>query len=124
MANEAIPSVTLTVRAGDVLKYRFQVRDQNPENPELPPVPRDLTGWTVLSQLRTLASSDAVVATWDIAPLDATGVVAMRVDGSVTQSWAALKQLVSDVQLTDPSGDPTTILDIVVLASQDVSREP
>ena len=117
------PSHTIEFVAGDALKFNFQVADRDPANPTLPPVPRDLTGWESLSQVRKTATSDDIEATWVIQPLTSDGMVRMYLSGPTTQHFSALKELVSDVQLTDTNGDPETVLTLVILAAQDVTRE-
>lgn len=117
------PSHTIEFVAGDALKFKFQVTDKDMTNPTLPPVARDLTGWSALSQIRRTPTSDTVEATWTIAELSTDGIVSMYLPGPDTQSFAAIKTLVSDVQLTDTNGDPETVLTLVIQAAQDVSRE-
>lgn len=117
------PSHTIEFVAGDALKFKFQVADKDMTNPLLPPVARDLTGWTALSQVRKTPTSDNIEATWTIDELGSDGMVSMYLSGPETQPFAALKELVSDVQLTDTAGDPETVLTLVIQAAQDVTRE-
>jgi hypothetical protein len=117
------PTHTIDFTGGDALKFAFQIKDKDLDDPEAPPVPRDLTGWTSLAQVRQTATSDEILATWAILPLDATGIVHMKLTGDLTQPLIPLKTVVSDVQLTDPSGDPETVLRITLNVAQDISRE-
>lgn len=119
-----IPPVhTLVFVGGDAVHFRFQVQDLDADNPENPPVTRDLTGYTARAQVRQSATSETIVATWTITtPLGSDGIVRMYLSGEETQPMAAIKQLVSDVELTDPNGDPETMLSLVLQVSQDVTR--
>jgi hypothetical protein len=116
------PVHTIVFVAGDALKFRFQITDKDPLNPTLPPTPRNLTGWEALSQVRKTPTSSGIEATWTIAPLNNDGVVNMYLSGPETQSFAS-QNLISDVQLTDPVGDPITVLTLQIQAAQDVTRE-
>lgn len=117
------PSHTLVFVGGDALKFKFQIMDRDLDLPADPPVARNLTGWTALSQVRKTATSATVEAEWEIDTLGSDGIVRMYLSGPVTQPWTAIKTLVSDVQLTDPAGDPETVLTINLQVAQDVSRE-
>lgn len=119
------PSHTLVFVAGDALKFQFQIADRDVDDLEAPPVPRDLTGWTAFAQVRKTAPAATVEAEWEIAnaPLGSDGLVKLYLSGPDTQPFAAIQNLVSDVQLTDPAGDPETVLTLVIQAAQDVSRE-
>jgi hypothetical protein len=117
------PTHTLVFVGGDALKFKFQLLYKDLDTPEVPPVPRDLTGWSAFSQVRKTATSTDVEAEWEIDPLGSDGMINMYLSGPMTQPWTAIKTLVSDVQLTDPSGDPETVLTINLQVAQDVSRE-
>lgn len=118
-----IPPVhTILFVAGDALKFKFQVTDKDPLNPSLPPTPRNLTGWNALSHVRKTPTSESIEAVWTIAPLNNDGIVNMYLSGPETQQFAS-QNLVSDVQLTDPAGDPETVLTLHIQAAQDVTRE-
>lgn len=118
------PTHTIEFVAGDVLKFRFQVTDKDMDDPDAVPVPRDLTGYTVLSQVRQTATSADILATWElVGTLGDDGIISMRIDGPDTQTWSAIKTMVSDIQVTDTAGDPETVLSLVINAAQDVTRE-
>ena len=118
------PTHSLTFVAGDAVKFKFQITDKDLDYPNNPPVPRNLTGWTADSQIRKSSTSDMIEASWVITePLGANGVVEMYLSGPTTQPWAAIKSLVSDVQLTDPNGDPETVLTLNLQSAQDITRE-
>lgn len=118
------PTHTITFVGGDAVKFKFQVTDKDLDQPQQPAIPRDLTGWSALSQIRKVPTSDVIEATWDIEhPLGADGTVKMKLTGEQTQPFAAIKTLISDVQLTDPAGDPETVLTINLTVAQDVTRE-
>ena len=118
------PSHTLIFVGGDAVKFKMQVNDRDLTDPESVAVPRDLTGWTALAQVRTSATSETVEATWDITnePLGSDGIIEMYLPGETTQPWTAIKTLISDVQLTDPAGDEETVLTINLQVAQDVTR--
>jgi len=118
------PTHTIEFVAGDALKFKFQIADKDLANPLLPPTARNLTGWEALSQVRKTPTSETIEATWTIVgTLGTDGMVNMYLSGPETQPFAALKELVSDVQLTDTAGDPETVLTLVIQAAQDVTRE-
>lgn len=117
------PTHPISFTAGDVLKFAFQVMDKDLDNPGDPAEVRDLTGWEAASQVRQTPSSPDVIAEWAIEPLGTDGYIRMKILGSTTQDWAVIKTLVSDIQLTDPAGDPETILRLDISAAQDVTRE-
>lgn len=116
------PTHTISMLAGDTLNFAFQIKEYDLDIPEDPPTAKDLTGWTALAQIRISPTSSEVITTWAIDPLDDSGIVRMKLTSEQTQSFAALKEVVSDVQLTDPVGDEETYLKIVIHASQDVTR--
>lgn len=116
------PTHTVAFVAGDALRFKFQVTDKNLDDPTAPAVVRDLTGWTARSQVRKTSVSDVIEATWTIETLGSDGYVRMYLSGPETQPFAAIKQLISDVEITDPNGDPETVLTIMLQASQDVTR--
>lgn len=117
------PTHTISMLAGDTLKFAFQIKEYDLDVPEDPAAPKDLTGWTALAQVRQTPTSAEVITTWEIDPLDESGIVRMKLSSAQTQSFATLKEVVSDVQLTDPDGEQETFLKIVIHASQDVTRE-
>ena len=122
MANP--PTHTIAFTGGDTVKFSFQIKDSDPANPLNPPIPRNLTGWTAEAQVRQTPTAEEILGTWTIVqPLDASGIVHMKIPGTVTQPWTSIKSLISDVQLTDPAGDPVTILRIELLVAQDVTRD-
>lgn len=117
------PTHTIAFTGGDTLKFAFQIKDKDLDFPEIPPVPRDLTGWTALAQVRQTAASTEVLATWAIEPLDETGIVRMKLSDEQTQPLIVPKTAISDVQLTDPDGNVETVLRIALEIAQDVTRE-
>lgn len=119
-----LPIHSITFTGGDVVKFSMQVKDKSAANPTVRVI-RDLTGWTATSQVRQTPTSEEVLATWTITnePLGTDGTIHMKLLGTETQAWSALKNVISDVQLTDPAGDPTTILRIELTVNQDVTRE-
>jgi hypothetical protein len=117
------PSHKIVFVAGDAVHFKFQVTDKDLDQPEVPPAPRNLTGWTAWSQVRKTATSTEVETEWVIDPLASDGIVKMYLSGDTTQPWAAIKALVSDVQLTDPAGDPETVLTINLEVAQDITHE-
>jgi|SRR3954463_3012666 hypothetical protein len=118
------PTYSIVFVAGDAVKFKFQVTDKDLDYPDNPPIPRNLSGWTAESQIRKSSTADTVEASWVITePLGADGVVQMYLSGPTTQPWAAIKSLVSDVQLTDPAGDPETVLTLSMQISQDITRD-
>ena len=117
------PTYPLKFVAGDTVNFKFQILDDDLDTPLVPPAPRDLTGWSALSQVRKTSDSTVVEAEWTIAALGNDGYIDMELSSLQTQPWGTVKSLVSDVQLTDPSGEIETILKLKLQVSQDVSRE-
>jgi hypothetical protein len=117
------PTHTIDFVGGDALKFAFQIQDKDLDNPEAPPVPRDLTGWTAQAQVRQTATSPEVLAEFAFQPLGVDGIVRMKLTGIQTRAFITPKNVVSDVQLTDPAGDPETVLTLNINAAQDVTRE-
>lgn len=99
---------------GDALRFWLTITDPDPDSPdpENPVmIPRDLTGWTVAAQIRkSTKPTDSVLASFVFNTLDETGEIAAyltpvestKLDGIRAGRW--------DLQLTDPSGDPETIM--------------
>lgn len=74
-------------------------------------IPRNLTGFSASAQIRkSTKKSDPVLAEFTFNDLDTTGVIdaylspeeSAKLDGVASAKW--------DYQLTDPSGDPLTIM--------------
>lgn len=117
------PTHVLNFTGGDAVKFAFQIKDKDLDFPEDPPVPRDLTGWTALSQIRKTPASPAVLTSWEIEELDSTGIVRMKLTGAQTQPLILEQQVVSDIQLTNPDGDPETVLKLTLNVAQDITRD-
>ena len=106
---------------GDALRFELLIVDPDPDwvdpDPEADPpnepdmIPRNLTGWTVAAQVRkSKKKTDPVLAEFAFEELDETGMVyaylspeeSTKLDGLSAGRW--------DFQLTDPVGDPQTII--------------
>lgn len=99
---------------GDALRFELLITDPDPDsvdpdNPDF--LPRNLTGWTAASQIRKSKKlSDPIIAQFEFNELDESGEIyayltpeeSSKLDGLSAGRW--------DFQLTDPSGDPLTII--------------
>lgn len=117
---------TLIFIVGDALRFTMTILDPDPlspdpENPIM--IPRDLTGWNVAAQIRKSRKlADPVIAEFEFNDLDTTGVIeaylspieSTKLDGLSAGRW--------DFQLSDPSGDPITIIYGPVLPGGQVTR--
>lgn len=117
------PHDSIEFVGGDTLRYVFRISDKDLDHPEIPPVPRDLTGWTAFSQVRVTPTSATALAEWDIEPLDDTGYVRMKLTPEQTRLFVAPKVVVSDVEFTDLDGNLETLLVLDISAAQDISRD-
>jgi hypothetical protein len=112
---------TLIFIVGDALRFSLTILDPDPawvdpdplaDPPNTPDmIPRDLTGWSVAAQIRkSRKKTDPIIASFAFNVLDATGEIAAylspaestKLDGLTSGRW--------DFQLTDPAGDPQTLL--------------
>lgn len=112
---------TLLWVVGDALRFTLRIVDPDPDwvdpDPNADPpntpdmVPRDLTGWTVASQIRkSTKKDDPILAEFSFNVLDNTGVISAylspvestKLDGVSSAKW--------DYQIVDPSGDPQTVM--------------
>lgn len=112
--------------AGDVVRFSTYLQDPDPDSPD-PENPvmviRDLTDHTVRAQVRKTAKESEVLAVIDTEilankiyiTLEKTPSESLRALGGRKGHW--------DLELTDPNGDPETILAGWVLAKLDVTRD-
>jgi len=116
------PTHSLAFVGGDSVNFSFQLMYKDLDNPQNPPTPRNLTGYTAEAQIRTSPTSATIEDLWEIGTLGSDGIVSMHLTGAQTQPWTAVKSLISDVQLTDTAGDVETVLTITLQVSQDVTH--
>lgn len=125
--------VDITIRRGDTKIVFFRVRERvwNPAanggaGGYLPGAYRDLTGWTILSQIRETTESASPAATFTATLSDQVAVpggVTLRLPPATTAGLTLpVGGGVWDVQLTDTVGDVHTYLAGAVTFEKDVSR--
>ncbi len=112
---------TLIFVVGDALRFRLRIVDPDPDwvdpDPDADPpnepdmIPRDLTGWAVASQIRkSTKAADPVISEFEFNDLDDTGVIVAYLTHEESTKLEGLTSAVWDYQLTDPSGDPVTVM--------------
>ena len=125
--------VNITIRRGDTKNIFFRVRERT-WNPalnggaggyEAGPY-RDLTGWSVLSQIRESKDAADPAATFAVTLSNQTttpGGVTLKLTAAVTKDMVLPPTGgVWDVQLTDAAGDVHTYIEGSVAFEKDVSR--
>jgi len=122
----------IVIRRGDTKEIFFRVRTKvwNSGTSSWEPGPyKDLTGYTIESQVREAKSSVTVLLTFTIIlgdqgdPVDGRGAVLMRIHGSLTAAVStAIAAGVFDVQFTEPDTDPYTYIEGTVEFTEDVTR--
>ena len=112
--------------AGDALRFWLTIVDPDPESPdpENPVmVPRNLTGWTVAAQIRkNNKPATELLAEFDFAVLGEDGVIAAYLPPDESEKLRGTSSAVWDFQLTDPEGDPLTIIAGSAQPDGDVTR--
>lgn len=105
---------TLLWTVGDALRFSVRIVDPDPDSPdpENPVmIPRVLTGYSAAAQIRkSTKKTDPIIAAFEFEIEEAEGVIhaylspdeSTKLDGVASGKW--------DYQLTDPSGDPLTIM--------------
>lgn len=121
--------VDITLRRGDTKLIFFRVRQRTWDNALgkwVPGAYRDLTGWSVLSQIRVTADApDPPLATFSVTlsnQATTPGGVTLRLAPAVTSALDLPEGGVWDVQLTDGAGDVFTYIAGAVSFEKDVSR--
>lgn len=118
--------VSLIWVAGDALRFRLRIVDPDPDSPdpENPVmIPRDLTGYTVAAQVRKTVKKDSpLLAEFSFNALDSTGVIDAYLAPVESQKLRDTTSAVWDFQLTDPGGDPRTIMAGPAKPKGDVTR--
>lgn len=118
------PIYPLKFVSGDAYELPVQVVDPDPDSPDPDDpvlIPRNLTGWSVIAQIRRTARLDApLVATFAVSGLGTDGMINLYL--SPTESRKVDRECGWDLQLTDPSGKPQTILGGPVIPQGDYSR--
>lgn len=132
-----IPHVEdITIRFGDAKEIFFRVRERvwdpaanGGAGGWVAGDYRDLTGWTVLSQIRQTTEDATILLTFtptlgDQSDLvNGRGAVLLKLTGVQTAGLArTLTSAVYDVQLTDAAGDPWTYIAGAVAFVKDTSR--
>jgi hypothetical protein len=124
-------SKNITIRFGDSKRLFFRIRERvwNAETEIWEPgAYRDLTGYTVLSQVRETTEADTVLMTFtptigDQNDPDQLGSVWLDLTPEQTASVdRTLKKADWDVQLTTPAGDVDTYVAGKVAFTKDTSR--
>lgn len=99
---------------GDALRFWLTIEDPDPDSPDPENpimVPRNLTGWTVAAQIRKSTKlADPVLAVFEFNTLDETGEIAAYLTSEESTKLDGVRAGRWDLQLTDPSGDPETIM--------------
>ena len=118
--------VALVFVAGDALRFRLTIKDPDPDSPDPDNpvmVPRDLTGWTVAAQIRKNVKPETpLLASFAFDDLDDTGVIAAYLAPDESEKLRGLSSGRWDLQLTDPGGDPQTIMAGSAKPEGDVTR--
>jgi hypothetical protein len=117
----------ITIKRGDTKEIYFRVRERvwdEVTSTYVAGAYRDLTGWSVLAQIRTDADAADPVAEFDVNLGDQVatpGGVLLKLTPAQT---AALTISTGgyDVQLTDPGGDVYTYIEGSVTVKKDYSR--
>jgi hypothetical protein len=122
MATDPLPADSpLTLYRGDTRIWEDTFRHK-----VVPPAtggdPMDLTGYTFLAQVRATQESTAVMATIDVALVDAPGGVIRRTLTAVQARLLVPGNAFWDLQLTAPDGAVRTYLAGKVKVKPDVSR--
>lgn len=122
------PPYDLKFVTGDYMKRRILFEDADPlsadpDNPDM--IPRDWTGWTARAQVRkdtkraTVVTATFVVTLGEMDPTDGIIVLELLEEESIkciaSGGW--------DLELTDPSGKPETVLGGKVLPKLDYTRD-
>lgn len=99
---------------GDFLEFWLTITDPDPdspdpENPDM--IVRNLTGWTVAAQIRkSTKAADPIIASFEFDTLGESGEIHAMLTGTESSKLEGLRAGRWDLQLTDPSGKPETIL--------------
>ena len=118
--------VTLIWVAGDALRFTLTIVDPDPDSPdpENPVmIPRNLTGYSAASQIRKNAKPDsALLAEFEFNTLDGSGVISAYLSPDESEKLRGTSGARWDLQLTDPEGDPLTLMAGSAKPSGDVTR--
>ncbi|HEY5444321.1 MAG TPA: hypothetical protein VIJ87_07620 [Pyrinomonadaceae bacterium] len=118
--------VSLIWVAGDALRFTLTIVDPDPDSPdpENPVmIPRNLTGYVAASQIRKNAKPDSVLlAEFEFNTLDGSGVIAAYLSPDESEKLRGTNSASWDLQLTDPEGDPLTLMAGPAKPSGDVTR--
>lgn len=118
--------VTLIFVAGDALRFRLRIVDPDPDsvdpdNPDM--IPRNLTGWSVAAQIRKdTKKASPLLAEFVFNDLDDSGVILPYLTHEESEKLRDIAAAKWDFQLTDPDGDPLTIMAGPAKAAGDVTR--
>lgn len=118
--------VVLIFTAGDALRFRVTITDPDPESPDPDNpvmIPRDLTGYTAAAQIRKKAKPDEpLLAEFSFNTLDETGEINAYLTPEESEKLRVVSGGVWDFQLTDPQGDPLTLMAGAAKPAGDVTR--
>lgn len=125
----------VTIRFGDSHQIFFRVRERvwsELEDKFVPGPYRDLTGWTVLAQIRATTDSEVVLLTYtptlgnQADEVLGRGSIWLDITPTQTNQVRAMNPQptggVYDVQLTTPAGEVYTYLEGKINFAKDVSR--
>lgn len=115
--------------AGDALRFKATIMQRDPDDPgpdETPNmIPYPLDGYTVASQIRKTLKADAVLIatiTVEIDDVD-TNVIWVYLSPSESEKLRGISKAVWDLQITDDTGDPLTIMGGPVIPMGDSTRD-
>ncbi len=120
----------IIIRFGDIHEIFFRVRTKTWNGTAwVLGAYQDLTGWTVLCQVRETTESAVILGTYTVTlgdqgePIAGLGAVYLKLSaattGAITRTIAKGKY---DIQLTNPAGDPQTYCEGDVTFTKDTSR--
>jgi hypothetical protein len=120
------------IRRGDTKEIFFKVRTKVWDSGTSAYVPgpyKDLTGYTITSQVREQKASVATLLTFTVTLgnqadlVDGRGAVFLKIDSDDTQAVStAITKGVWDVQFEEPDGDKFTYIEGDVVFDEDVTR--
>lgn len=106
------PIYPLVFVSGDAVRFELQIKDPDPDSPDPQDpvmIPRVLTGWTGRAQIRKNNRKDSdLFATIECTGFDTDGWIFFYL--SPEESESVRRTCGWDFEITNPDGDPETIL--------------